>query len=290
MYIICLIGVRQLYGQDHVDLIGFETQAQSEVTRVSREGKLPIVLSQKSVLIIGGQFHQWLIPEDSLGIAKSPFNILKQKIGFVGWKQKIAPKSSLLILGMVRSSHLNFDRQSSSRFQYGGVFTMTKEVRNNLKLTLGSYVNTERYSLFWVPMLGLDWSINENWRIYGNLPINLTIQRLVGDRVRAGLYFKGTITSYYNENVTGPSYVDQSDNSLTLFGEFYMTKNLVLRPSFGLSLGRSYTLYDDSDKLDFRISAVKFGDARQAIYNYSVTGISPVVGLSMILRVPNPKD
>lgn len=287
--ILVMITSYQLLGQDHVDLIGFETQTQSKVTRISLEGKLPIILSSKSVMIIGGQYHQWLILDDTLELTKAPFSRLKQKIGFIGWKQKVSPKSSLLFIGMVRSSHLNADRFNPSRFQFGGVVTWTIDAKDNLKFTLGSYLNTEKYSLFWVPMIGLDWSINENWRIYGNLPINLTVQRKVGDKVRAGLYFKGTITSYYNETLVGPSYVDQSDNSLTIYGELYLTKNIVLRPSMGVSVGRSYKLYDGADQLDFRVSAIKIGDSRQPLHEFDVKGTSPVIGLNLIFRVPKPK-
>lgn len=91
--------------------------------------------------------------------------------------------------------------------------------------------------------------------------------RNVGDRTRLGIGYQGLMNSIYTE-VNGISgYWERAPIELFLAVEHYFTPRIVGRFMAGHSVMRTMNLYDFNQQSDFRISAVRFGDNRNANYS-----------------------
>ncbi len=150
-------------------------------------------------------------------------------------------------------------------FQAGGFVVMNYKVNPKLTLKAGLYYNREAFGNFFMPIAGLEYKIDSSFQIWGALPGSLFLEKRLKKRWYAGLTFKAVNNSYQLFN---QRYIQFNDNQLSLFSDFYFTKNLVLNLEAGHSLFRRIRLgktgsikqyvYEEkiNDNLLFRVSAV----------------------------------
>ena len=166
---------------------------------------------------------------------------------------------------------------SKNDFQLGGIalFTFTKSEK--FKYKFGLYYNQEYWGSFLVPIIGFDWQPNDKLQAFGNLPINATLMYKLNNKFSAGLFFQAPAGSFrMNENFTVPensimdtenikfpnAYIHKTTQEISLFLDYYITRNIVLNLKCGATIGRSYRVFAEDDKLDFKIAAFNFGEER----------------------------
>jgi hypothetical protein len=162
------------------------------------------------------------------------------------------------------------DNQFSDGFQMGGAFLFTRKVRPGLKYQFGLYYNKELFGNFFMPLLGIDWKINDRMNLFGILPGYLTYEHRMHKRLAWGAAFR-TFTSSYKlqlkTNALAQDYLRVQDNQLGLYIDGYLTEKIVLNAEIGHTILRRIStglqskggrdneyLVSDRDNLYFRLS------------------------------------
>ncbi len=150
-------------------------------------------------------------------------------------------------------------------FQAGGFVVVNYKINSKLTVKAGLYYNREAFGNFFMPLGGLEYKVDSTLQIWGTLPGSFFIEKKLKKRWYAGLTFKAVNNSYQLFN---GKYIQFNDNQLSVFSDFYFTKNIVLNLEAGHSLFRRIRLgktgsikqyiYDEkiNDNLLFRVSAV----------------------------------
>lgn len=175
-------------------------------------------------------------------------------------------KRSKILLNTTMILRSNAEKISlPGSFQAGGFVVLNYKINPKLTLKGGLYYNREAFGNFFMPIAGLEYKIDSSFQIWGALPGSLFIEKRLKKRWYAGVTFKAVNNSYQLFN---GRYIQFNDNQLSLFSDFYFTKNLVLNLEAGHSLFRRIRLgnsgkikqyvYEEkiNDNLLFRVSAI----------------------------------
>lgn len=181
-------------------------------------------------------------------------------LGFIhGWKNKAWKTTFLLTPKLAKGLNNNI----VSDFQLGGVVLMTWQQSKRLKYKFGVYYNREFYGNSFLPLLGIDWMIDENTYLFGVLPGSLNLEYHLARRFYTGLAYKNITATYRLNHGTEEDYVREGhnflgDNHLSLFLHFYPHKNLVVYAAAGMTLFRRFQLFDTNhNELDYSPEAQK---------------------------------
>lgn len=175
-------------------------------------------------------------------------------------------RSNLILLPKI-SSHLD-ENLSGDDVQIGAVAIISYAKNKNLSYKFGGYYNSEIFSPFFVPIVGLYYlSPSGKYEANFNLPISAMANMAVSKKLRWGLEFNGIVRTYnmpYRPDV-GETYVEKSSNEIYTTLQWKAAKNFLLLAQAGYSIARYYRQYSDDAKIDFGLSAFRFGDNREAL-------------------------
>ena len=163
-------------------------------------------------------------------------------------------------------------------FQYGGIFLEQFVSSEKLKIKLGVYYNREAFGNFFVPLVGVDWRINDRINLYGILPTNYKLEfNLMKNKVYAGLNFKSFTRSFRLSEKNNYDYVRYDEMQVKLFLDYFVAPKVLLFAELGYSLSRSPWQH-------------KYGtnNKKEAYYAnpiYSPVKNSPVVSVGLAYRV-----
>jgi len=165
-----------------------------------------------------------------------PITFLKQ------WKNE-KWKTAFVFIPRINSDFKNINNND---YQFGGAVLAVYKKNENLRYKFGVYYNSEFFGTFILPLLGIEWNINERMNLFGVLPGNMTFEYKLCHSFYGGINFKSITNSYrYNDS----PYLKISDNYLKLFVDFYATKHLVLSLEAGHSALRKYSIGSGDAKL-----------------------------------------
>jgi hypothetical protein len=127
--------------------------------------------------------------------------------------------------------------------QWGGAILITYKKTARLKYKFGLYYNREYFGHFFVPLVGIDWKINNRLQLFGVLPGNLVLERKVSRSFYYGVSFRSITNSYKCDAYNFLDFDDRrflriDNNQLQAFGDVYLTKNVVLNVEAGHSFFR----------------------------------------------------
>lgn len=185
--------------------------------------------NKKDALIISPFFERWKFETEKdqkdqhyYGLVL-PVSLLKQ-INY-NW--------SVIITAIVRmnDSTLAFNMKS----QKGGAVIFNYKRNKNLTYKFGTYLNKEYFGVFFMPLMGIDWKIDEKNDVFGVLPGNLTYQHRLSSRTAYGAAFRAQTNSYYRSQ---GNYTRVDENQLGGFFDLYVTPNIVFNTEAGHSLFR----------------------------------------------------
>ena len=126
---------------------------------------------------------------------------------------------------------------STKDFQWGGAILTSYQRSGNLKYKAGIYYNSEFFGPFVIPLLGIDWNVNQKWNVFGVLPGSMNVEYKFSRAVHAGILFRSLTNSYRTFDY---NYIRVNDNHLKLFLDFYVTPRNVLSIEAGHTVLRRY--------------------------------------------------
>ncbi|AFL80966.1 hypothetical protein Aeqsu_1475 [Aequorivita sublithincola DSM 14238] len=264
--------------QEYVDLLkvnysetlknNFQDMDKSTTVKIFNAGLIfPIVLNENQALITGADFNSnnlQLFPEAQFTNLYST----NLKLGLAStWSEKYS--TTVVLLPKIASDYKNI---SDDDF-YLGVFALLNMKKNeNLKYRFAVYVAKEAFGVYATPIVGWYYlSPNQRFEMDMSLPIAADINYKLGKtNVGIDYYGIGKTFKIHNEN-TPTLYVDHS--SLEFSGYFQynlLEESVLLRAKAGYSTNK-FEVYNEDDKIDFRLSAFSLGDDRTQL-NTSING------------------
>ena len=81
------------------------------------------------------------------------------------------------------------DAIDANDYQYGGVFLEHFVPNEKLKIKAGIYYNREAFGNLFVPLVGVDWKVNDRINLYGILPTNFCKQQYFRNNKIVHKYF-----------------------------------------------------------------------------------------------------
>lgn len=245
----------------------FDSSAEkTDISEFSFSFTLPIVLSEKTVFITGGTINKYTLDMVPNGPSTTISTYLF-KAGFnINHSEKVT--GTYLLLPKLAS---DFESDvNSNDFQFGALALLKFKRNENFKYKAGLYANPDLFGTFFVPILGL-YSNTKKWEIDLTIPVSAKATYRVNESWRLGGDFQAIVKSfnlhrnfYPTTSQTG-QYVHQATNEIAAFVSHEFKPGIILKGQVGYSIGRSYRVYNNPDKIDFGISAFKFGDNRNQL-------------------------
>jgi hypothetical protein len=295
MVFLALLGKVGL-GQNYIDLVklNFQTTPQNSfqnntantrVTEVGAELAIPIKLNETTVWFTHVVYEQTDVKLYSDGDYQN-LKALTIRMGVVKTHSERLTGTYLFVPRISANS----DSPAGESFQFGGLvlFKFIRSERVNFKA--GLFGSSDFFSPFVTPLLGF-YRLSEDgkWEINALLPAAFNLNRVLMDGLDAGLNFNGQIKGFRLNEVhttSRPGYLVRTANEICGYLKWRIAKNTFAQTRAGISLGRSYRVYDAGDKLDFAISFIKFNNHRTQLNTDFSNGWVGQVGL--VYRIPTP--
>lgn len=233
-------------------------------TNLFINAKAPIVLNEKTIWVNDLTYSGFTITTD---LAPEPTAYLTSMklhafILQTGISQKLDEKNAFQLLLMPRYNS-DFNGSDPKNWQLGGIALYEHRYREGLLMRFGAMYNQELFGPLLVPLVFIDWKMNDRWTMNGLFPINLKISRSVSERMTIGFSHFGFITTY---RISQPGfqsdYIERNSIDESIFARWKIAGNIHLETRVGYSLARVYEQYSESEKMDLRLSIIRFGDDR----------------------------
>jgi hypothetical protein len=173
----------------------------------------------------------------------------------VGFTQKI---NSALTMRYVFLPMLNtdFDDVSFNDVKLGGIVQASWSKRSSLtwRATLG--YRDQWFGPQIIALLGLDWKVNERWRVFGDAPRDLTVAYKLSQKNYTGFTLEAVNTSFKLKN---GQYLSHNTAQPGLYFERYIIPSLALRATVSYSFIRHEDINDEDDKTDVKVDFVPIG-------------------------------
>ena len=117
-------------------------------------------------------------------------------------------------------------------------------------------------------------------------PLQADVNYKATSNLTVGINYNGQIRSYHLNNnlpALGNYYVAKASNELSSYVRVHFNKTLSLQTKIGYSIGRSYRVYAENDKVNFAMPLYYANDKRQQLNSYFADGF--LLQFSLIYRV-----
>jgi hypothetical protein len=155
--------------------------------------------------------------------------------GAVTWVKPLGHGWRVVGAGILRYHWLGDLRRSA--VQPGGAVLLARAFSERLTMRIGMYANHEAFGWFLMPLLGIDWRINERMNLYGTLPGALTLERRSRPWLHWGASFRAYTTSFGERD---GDFRRINENPVGLYADWYAVGKLVLRAETGWCFFRRY--------------------------------------------------
>ncbi len=136
-------------------------------------------------------------------------------------------------------------------FQYGGIFLEHFIPNEKLKIKAGLYYNREAFGNLFVPLVGVDWKVNDRINLYGIIPTSYKVEfNLMKNRLYTGVSFKSFTRSFRLSEKNNYDYVRYDEMQVKVFVDCFVAPKVLVFAEVGYSLSRSPWLhkYGTNDK------------------------------------------
>jgi hypothetical protein len=233
---------------------------------------LPISVGNAHYLLTGGQYARIDFGFRNGVREKKTFDVTEFRLGTLyQWKNQ-KDRTLALLLPKWSGQGKAF---KDSNFQMGGVLLHTHQLSPTFALKAGLYYNCEFFGHFFMPLAGIDWEINETLWLYGTMPGNLQLHKILSPSFQLSLSYQSPSGSLLQENNTDYIRIGKSFPPyaiLAIDGHVKLAGPLLFKASLGHSIWRSFEAYD-SDKM--KIQNGPYPDYKDGI----------IIKASMIVRV-----
>ena len=253
-FILIFIDV-ELFAQPFVDIVNVNSQLFSSTYKDSTSAKnstndyffnffYPKEFKNGNTLLVRLNGEQLTSSTESNQASKYNLYAMSLPVGY----QLISSNKKWKALGMVIPKiSSDFKDVSGNDFQMGGIVLFTYVKNENLKYKMGVYYNHEFFGNFFVPLVGVDWKINDRIMLYGVMPTNYKAEFKINKKLYCGINFKSYTRSYLLTQSYNGTFVKNSENQLKLFFDYYAFKKIVFYAEVGRTLGYNVLQYQLSD-------------------------------------------
>lgn len=168
------------------------------------------------------------------------------------WKNQKWKTAFVFIPRMMSDKENAFKNDS---YQWGGAVLMIYKKKPTFKYKFGVYYNSEFFGPFILPLLGIDWNVDNKLNIFGVLPGSMNIEyKLNPGKLHIGASFKSITNSCrWKEN----KFIRINDNHLKFFADIYIFKKHVISLEAGHSVFRKYQngirMNGENNMIDFNV-------------------------------------
>jgi Domain of unknown function (DUF6268) len=271
----CLLLIGNVFGQKYVDVAKFyygnsslnkfeNSDSSTRVKELGLEITIPIVINPSDA-ILSGLVYERIQTRLFEADPETTVTVLGLRAG-LSKKHSDKWTGTYVLIPKIAS---DFDHIGSKDFQFGVIALLKYAKRPNKSYKLGIYYNSELFGPFIVPLFGIYYlSPDEKFETNLTLPFLVDMNYKLNHFMYVGLNFNGQVRSYHLTEVSStnePGYVVKATNELFSYLKFNLNKNLSIQTRFGYSVGRSFRVYDEDDKISFGSVLIKVGDDRQQL-------------------------
>jgi len=297
-FIICSLSV---YSQETIDLFtisgryGLPSPYNPELPEEARESgslinlKLPVLFSENTIWF-NNLTYTFSMVENGMTFPDSMVNPIRLH-GFIlqtGLVQKLGENDAFQVLFVPRFMS-DMVEPTDAAWQFGAIILYEHRFSKKLRLRFGAMYNEEKSGPLLVPLVDVNWQINDRWSLTGLFPIYGKLNYRASDLLTLGISHFGLITSYEltDLNYAG-NYMERTSIDLTTFARIKLFGNWFAEGRFGYALGRNYEQYNEDDRIDWRLSIARFGDNRGQPRNYTFN--DGIIGnLRIVYSLPLPQ-
>ncbi len=261
------------------DSSGVETRVQE----MGLDVNLPIVLNERNAFLTGFTFGRSSARVSSENDNVSSIYTILLKLG-LNIKHSDKWTGTYLFMPKLSSDLKNISRDD---FQFGGLVLIDYKKRQKFKYRFGLYYNSELFGPYFVPLFGIYYkSPNDKFEINATLPVWLDLNYRLASWFKAGSNFSG-LTRTFNINepqfAENGEYLVKQSNEIFLYGQFEIQKSIIIQTKIGYSIGRRYSIYDETDKVGFGLLLFRFDDDRDQLNSEFADGL--ILRVRLIYRI-----
>lgn len=168
---------------------------------------------------------------------------------------------------------------SNNDFQYGIFFLETFSKNPKFKFKAGIYYNREAFGNFIIPLLGIDYKINDKFFIYGVLPSNFRFEyNVLKEKLYSGIGFKSFTRSFNSSGFGDSQYLRYDEVQLKFFIDYILHKQFLLNFEIGQNFGVTPILYNHSSNMTIKDN--QYFNTTKSAFTFNA---------SMIYRIRNDK-
>jgi len=192
-------------------------------------------------------------------VSTKDFEIVSQGV-LLGFLKKDILKNWNLLSSFILRRNKQAEKRIDNPLQYGGVILTTWKRNQFASLKFGIYYNKEFFGNYFIPLIGIDWKINEKNNLFGVLPGNMSFEHKVSETFYYGSTFRALTNSYrlptidpcFSGDCSAKNYVRIDDNQFGVFSDVYFSKKFVLNAEIGYTILRRYRFGFKGDNIHLR--------------------------------------
>jgi len=271
----CIMVAVNAFGQKYVDIARFHYSNSAEnyfansdsSTRIKELGldfTFPVLINTSDA-ILTGLIYERIQTRLFESEPEETFSVIGLRAG-ISKKHSENWSGTYILIPKLAS---DFESISAKDFQIGVIALMKYTKREDLNYKVGVYYNSELFGPLIVPLFGL-YHLSSNKKLETNLtlPFLADVSYKLHERLNIGVNFFGQVRSYhlYELPESGKNgYVVKASNDLSTYLKFNLNRQLSIQTRLGYSIGRSYRVYDESEKITVGSILIKIGDDRQQL-------------------------
>ncbi len=272
---VAIVATTSLFAQKSIDILTISATevapstydvVNSEQVRESKKNiilTVPIPLSEKTIIYNNLNYYNFKVSSNQQFENGGTANLnLHGFLGRFGIVQKLNDKNGFQLLAVPRfMSDLN--RSSESQWQMGGIALYEHKFNDKLKMRYGAMYNQEFFGHHLVPLVYLDWKVNEKLSVEGMLPVYLKVKYQHNERLQYGISYLGLTTTYrLGEENFNNDYIVREGLNFALYQRYHVGHNFHLETRLGYAIGRHYDQFSKDDKVSLAIPLKNFNDNR----------------------------
>lgn len=239
-----------LYAQQHRDMASInywhvpitnQDSSKTKIQMVDVNFDFPIYKGNKNTIFGSMELRQAHIDnfpsQENLSVYSTAYRM--------AYIRKVSPTLSLALFGQI-GVYSDFKDVSSEDFRGMIGFQYRIKHSEQLKTGLGVAYANQFFGHQLLPYLSIDYHFKDRWYIYGQVPTNVRLEYMLGEKDFVGFGIRGLTNSYrLSKNEHNSQFIQNVDWMGKFYWEHFITKNVSFNINGGYSFIQSLRLYDD---------------------------------------------
>jgi hypothetical protein len=257
IFSILVLGLEgTLNAQYFVDILSVNTQfyhAKSLNQTIDQQTQNSFINVFAPIVRPSGNTLLFRLSAEQIDIRNESQSIRAKSVMMPFGKQWILKNSNWRFSGLLIPKFAGLESQilQEKNFQLGVYALAQYSFTDSLRVKFGFYINREFFGNLYVPLLGLDYQINQRWSMYGMIPSSFRISyNLKNNKLHTGIGLKTMARSFKSEQ--GDQFLRYNELQAKYFIEATIARRWVCFAEAGYFLGRAPLLYNnDAKKKDY---------------------------------------